>query len=289
VPAGHCRHPSEGHRFHELLGGSYCVLPPHHCALVAGFLSFVTARKGRSRNARISSRAAPDLDFVAAIDEPDLNYVPIIVELPDGEQYQIEVRPIDNVGVIKVVLAMEMSWDEDFVEVMQDGNILQHEAVLKDLGLQEGSFFKIEYAEEEANEAKDAKESAPEGYVRITAAVEVLGKVSKHTCDVPEDALTEDVKKQVHAELAKKKVVLREALTADKVYLFQLKGGSMGRDGIVRQKFYRDERCDDDKTIKENGIDGNRELWIISKNLYIQCEYGREDDYSWFGSEANRR
>jgi len=229
------------------------------------------------------------MDFVAAIDEPDRNYVPIVVELPYGEQYQIEVRPVDTVGVIKTVLAMEMTWDEEFVEVMQDGNELPHEAVLKDLGLKDGSFFKIEYAEEEATEAQSAKESAPEGYVRITAAINHLGKVSKHTCDVPEDALTKDVKEQVHAELAKKKVVLREALPAQSFYLFQLLGGTVARDGEIRMTFYRDERCDDDKTIKENEIDGKRELWLINKALYVPCEYQRESDYSWYAGSIHDR
>eukprot|EP00441_Pelagodinium_beii_P024467 CAMPEP_0197660948 /NCGR_PEP_ID=MMETSP1338-20131121/51159_1 /TAXON_ID=43686 ORGANISM="Pelagodinium beii, Strain RCC1491" /NCGR_SAMPLE_ID=MMETSP1338 /ASSEMBLY_ACC=CAM_ASM_000754 /LENGTH=309 /DNA_ID=CAMNT_0043238407 /DNA_START=75 /DNA_END=1001 /DNA_ORIENTATION=- len=249
-------------------------------AVVAGLVSFAFGRTcRRAASTARSSRSEVSHDFVAAVHEPDKDYLPIIVQMPDGEQYQIEVRPIDTVAVMKVVLALEMSWDENFVEVLQDGERLEHETVLKDIGLKEGSFFVVEYAEEEANEAIALKNSAPEGHVRITVVADRFSGDLRHTVDVPEDALVKDVKKQVYAHFATKIAILRESLTADDFYLFQLLKSKTDFDGHPRQKFFRDERVHDVMTIKEAGVDGKRELHLMHTKHYKCCEMANEDNF----------
>lgn len=243
---------------------------------LAAVLGALAGLGGRSTSRRRSKTRSALRAFTGAFDNsPDEMYIAVFVEVPnDPKPMQVEVRRLDQVKVLKLVLSMETGISEEDQMLYSNGKLMPDEALLREFDVEEGCLITMKSAipvEAKTAEEVAAEEEVPvrvekdgEVWVRVFVVVESPAKKKRLVpIDAPESTLGLDLKIEAYEEACRIEKFFGRLVPED-YGLFIPDDEPLGSGTSFLRPLKKSERMNESKTLAEQGIKGGEEMIFAS-------------------------
>jgi len=193
------------------------------------------------------------------------NYVPILVERADGSKLQVEVRPSDEVKVLKAMIALKTGVSEAFQELAASGVKMEDFCLMSEYNIDEGAVYTLTELQEDEQEVVLRSESV-EGEVLtrvyVTCDAGFGKKQKKVAMDVSGTETIKDIKVKAYNEIAASVEPLRRK--QPKYFgLFIPQSPVQTEKGNLRYLSRREERLPETNTVEEAGLKGDEEILLV--------------------------
>lgn len=213
------------------------------------------ARSGRFRQPSSVQRRAKQTD-------PN-SYVPILLEMEDGQAYSVEARPKDTVKTLKCVVNLELGFAEQAIQFSVEDEVLADDATLSTIDLKEGSKLQMKLLEVE----EDVETDSPGDGVRLFVKVDSAGKTTKVTLNLDPDETIESVKLEAYEQFREKVPFLCD-FPPSEYGLFLLDGTPVADSRGNLRWLKKSELLKEQETVAQNGLAGGEELTFANLMWY---------------------